>query len=109
MRRVIRFPAVGVRPLFEAQESVISGYIPVPHGFDSLIVGYYRGKDLMYVAQVRSSLQPGSSLPPMLMGLREQTIAFALPERLSYSRGQKKRMPGMREVSDRLRVAVRRA
>jgi ATP-dependent DNA ligase len=27
------------------QELVIGGYIPGPHGFDSLIVGYYRGKD----------------------------------------------------------------
>jgi bifunctional non-homologous end joining protein LigD len=25
------------------QELVIGGYIPAPHGFDSLIVGYYRG------------------------------------------------------------------
>ena len=27
------------------QELVIGGYIPGPHGFDSLIVGYYQGKD----------------------------------------------------------------
>ena len=33
------------------QEFVIGGYIPGPHGFDSLIVGYYRGKDLLYVAR----------------------------------------------------------
>jgi len=36
------------------QELVIGGYIPGPHGFDSLIVGYYRGKDLVYVARVRN-------------------------------------------------------
>lgn len=36
------------------QELVIGGYIPGPHGFDSLIVGYYQGKDLMYVARVRN-------------------------------------------------------
>ncbi len=36
------------------QEFVIGGYIPGPHGFDSLIVGYYRGKDLVYVARVRN-------------------------------------------------------
>jgi ATP-dependent DNA ligase len=29
------------------QELVIGGYIPGPHGLDSLIVGYYRGNDLM--------------------------------------------------------------
>jgi len=36
------------------QELVIGGYIPGPHGFDSLIVGYYRGNDLVYVARVRN-------------------------------------------------------
>lgn len=36
------------------QELVIGGYLPGPHGFDSLIVGYYRGKDLIYVARVRN-------------------------------------------------------
>src|SRR5215472_389137 len=36
------------------QELVIGGYIPGPHGFDSLIVGYYSGKNLVYVARVRN-------------------------------------------------------
>jgi ATP-dependent DNA ligase len=40
------------------QELVIGGYIPGPHGFDSLIVGYYRGKDLVYVARVRNGFVP---------------------------------------------------
>jgi bifunctional non-homologous end joining protein LigD len=42
------------------QELVIGGYIPGHHGFDSLIVGYYRGKDLMYVARVRNGFVPAS-------------------------------------------------
>ena len=42
------------------QELVIDGYLPGPHGFDSLIVGYYRGKDLMYVARVRNGFVPAS-------------------------------------------------
>jgi DNA ligase D-like protein (predicted ligase) len=42
------------------QELVIGGYIPGPHGIDSLIVGYYRGKDLVYVARVRSGFVPAS-------------------------------------------------
>src|SRR5437660_9374349 len=42
------------------QELVIGGYIPGPHGFDSLIVGYYRGKDLIYVARVRNCFVPAS-------------------------------------------------
>jgi ATP-dependent DNA ligase len=40
------------------QEFVIGGYIPGPHGFDSLIVGYYRGNDLVYVARVRNGFVP---------------------------------------------------
>ena len=42
------------------QELVIGGYIPGPHGFDSLIVGYYEGKNLMYVARVRNGFVPAS-------------------------------------------------
>src|SRR6266850_5118050 len=35
------------------QEFVIGGYFPGPHGFDSMIVGYYDGDKLMYVARTR--------------------------------------------------------
>ena len=42
------------------QDLVIGGYIPRPHGFDSLIVGYYRGSDLVYVARVRNGFVPAS-------------------------------------------------
>src|SRR5713101_9580022 len=42
------------------QEFVIGGYIPGPHGLDSLIVGYYQNKDLMYVARVRNGFVPAS-------------------------------------------------
>ena len=42
------------------QELVIGGYIPGPHGLDSLIVGYYRGRDLVYVARVRNGFVPAS-------------------------------------------------
>ncbi len=44
----------------QSQELVIGGYIPGPHGFDSLIVGYYRGEDLIYVARVRNGFVPAS-------------------------------------------------
>ena len=40
------------------QEFVIGGYTPGPHGIDSLIVGYYRGKDFVYVARVRNGFVP---------------------------------------------------
>ena len=42
------------------QELVIGGYIPGSHGLDSLIVGYYKGKDLIYVARVRNGFVPAS-------------------------------------------------
>jgi DNA ligase D-like protein (predicted ligase) len=43
-----------------AQEFVIGGLIPGPHGVDSIIVGYYRGKDLIYVARVRNGFVPAT-------------------------------------------------
>ena len=42
------------------QEFVIGGYFPGPHGFDSLIVGYYEGEKLMYVARTRNGFVPAS-------------------------------------------------
>src|SRR6266853_1643205 len=42
------------------QEFVIGGYFPGAHGFDSLIVGYYDGDKLMYVARTRNGLVPAS-------------------------------------------------
>jgi len=41
------------------QELVIGGYVST-HGLDSIIVGYYRGKDLIYVARVRNGFVPAS-------------------------------------------------
>ena len=42
------------------QEFVIGGLLPGPHGVDSIIVGYYRGKDLVYVARVRNGFVPAT-------------------------------------------------
>ena len=42
------------------QEFVIGGYFPGPHGFDSLIVGYYDGDNLTYVARTRNGFVPAS-------------------------------------------------
>lgn len=44
----------------KGQEFVVGGYVPGPHGFDSLIIGYYRGDDLVYVARVRNGFVPAS-------------------------------------------------
>ena len=42
------------------QEFVIGGYIPSHLGVDSLVVGFYRGKDLIYAARVRAGLVPAT-------------------------------------------------
>jgi ATP-dependent DNA ligase len=40
--------------LNSGQELVIGGYIPGAHGVDSVIVGYYKESELVYVARVRN-------------------------------------------------------
>jgi DNA ligase D-like protein (predicted ligase) len=44
----------------KGQEFVIGGYFPGTHGIDSLIVGYYDGDKLMYVARTRNGFVPAS-------------------------------------------------
>jgi bifunctional non-homologous end joining protein LigD len=46
--------------LNSGQELVIGGYIPGAHGVDAIVVGYYRGEDLIYVARVRNGFVPAS-------------------------------------------------
>lgn len=42
----------------QGQELVIGGYVPGGKTLDSLIVGYYSGADLRYVARVRNGFTP---------------------------------------------------
>lgn len=37
---------------------MLGGYVPGAHGIDSIIVGYYRGSELIYVARVRNGFVP---------------------------------------------------
>ena len=46
--------------LNSGQELVIGGYIPGALGVDAIVVGYYRGEDLLYVARVRNGFVPAS-------------------------------------------------
>jgi bifunctional non-homologous end joining protein LigD len=65
------------------QEFVIGGYFPGPHGFDSLIVGYYDGDKFMYVARTRNGFVPASrrQVFSKLKHLVTPTCPFAnLPE-----------------------------
>ena len=42
----------------KGQDLVIGGYVPTGKNFDSLIVSYYDGDDLIYVARVRNGFVP---------------------------------------------------
>lgn len=42
------------------QEFVVGGYTPGSNGFDALLVGFYRGKDLIYAAKVRAGFVPAT-------------------------------------------------
>lgn len=46
--------------LNSGQELVIGGYVPGAQGVDSIIVGYYKAADLIYVARVRNGFVPES-------------------------------------------------
>ncbi len=42
------------------QEFVIGGYIPSNLGLDSIVIGFYRGKELHYAARVRAGFVPAT-------------------------------------------------
>jgi bifunctional non-homologous end joining protein LigD len=42
------------------QELVVGGYTPGGNGFDALIIGFYRGKDLLFAARVRAGFVPAT-------------------------------------------------
>jgi DNA ligase D-like protein (predicted ligase) len=42
------------------QEFVVGGYTPGGNGFDALVLGFYRGKDLFFAARVRAGFIPST-------------------------------------------------
>jgi bifunctional non-homologous end joining protein LigD len=46
--------------IHQGQEFVIGGYTPGSNGFDALIIGFYRGRELLYAARVRAGFIPAS-------------------------------------------------
>ena len=42
------------------QEFVVGGYTPSANGVDALVVGFYRGKDLIYAGRVRAGFVPAT-------------------------------------------------
>jgi len=75
----------------KGQELVIGGYKPGPNGFDYLLVGYYKGKNLIFIAKVRNGFttalrrEVAQIFPP----LRTSQCPFAnLPEPANARRGE---------------------
>jgi bifunctional non-homologous end joining protein LigD len=67
----------------QGQELVIGGYVPAPNNFDSIVVGYYEVKQLIYVARVRNGFTPTSreALFKRFRGLERGSCPFQnLPE-----------------------------
>jgi bifunctional non-homologous end joining protein LigD len=67
------------------QELVIAGYVSSSSTFDSLLVGYYEGRDLMYAGRVRAAFLVAESRRALLAHFAELRIEHCpfrnLPER----------------------------
>jgi ATP-dependent DNA ligase len=67
----------------QGQEFVIGGYTPGANGIEAIIVGYYNGDDLIYVARTRNGFVTASrrSVFQKLRGLKTEECPFTnLPE-----------------------------
>jgi len=73
------------------QELVIGGYTPGGNGFDALILGFYRGKDLLFSARVRAGFVPATrrQVFAKIKALKVSKCPFAnLPEQSEGRWGQ---------------------
>jgi bifunctional non-homologous end joining protein LigD len=73
------------------QEFVIGGYVPGTHGFDSLVIGFYRGHDLYYAARARAGFVPATrrEVFEQIKHLKTDKCPFAnLPEKQARRWGQ---------------------
>ena len=86
----------------KGQELVIGGYKPGSNGFDSLLVGYYENKSLLFVAKIKNGFTPvlRRKLAERFKTLETKTCPFAnLPEQKNARRGEAL----TREVMQRMR------
>jgi DNA ligase D-like protein (predicted ligase) len=77
--------------LNRGQEFVVGGFVPSHLGIDSLVVGFYRGKDLYYAARVRAGFIPATRLKVFeaIKQLKTQKCPFVnLPEKEAGRWGQ---------------------
>jgi DNA ligase D-like protein (predicted ligase) len=84
----------------KGQELVIGGYVPGPHVFDSLLVGYYDDKRLIFMAKVRNGFTPAlrQKVARNFRGLGTDKWPFDnLPEPKTARRGKALTAEFMRE------------
>jgi DNA ligase D-like protein (predicted ligase) len=75
----------------KGQELVIGGYKPGSNGFEYLLVGYYEGKDLIFIAKIRNGFTPAlrREVAQYFPRLRTSECPFAnLPEPANARRGE---------------------
>lgn len=75
----------------KGQELVIGGYKPGANGFEYLLVGYYEGKELIFIAKIRNGFTPAlrREIAARFGGLKTVRCPFAnLPERANARRGE---------------------
>lgn len=75
----------------KGQKLVIGGYLPGHNGFDSLLVGYYEGQRLIFVAKVRNGFTPAlkREIKRRMKPLETARFPFAnLPEPKGARRGE---------------------
>jgi ATP-dependent DNA ligase len=73
------------------QELVIGGYLPGPHVFDSLLVGYYDGPKFIFIGKLKNGFTPflRREVAKRFRGLGTKECPFAnLPELPSARRGK---------------------
>ncbi|HET9713675.1 MAG TPA: hypothetical protein VFP64_17420 [Pyrinomonadaceae bacterium] len=70
---------------------MIGGYKPGGNGFEYLLVGYYEGKELIFIAKIRNGFTPllRREVAQYFARLRTPDCPFAnLPERANARRGE---------------------
>jgi bifunctional non-homologous end joining protein LigD len=75
----------------KGQELVIGGYKRGTHGFEYLLVGYYQGRDLIFIAKIRNGFTPAlrREIAAKFARLKTSRCPFAnLPEPASARRGE---------------------
>ena len=83
-----------------AQEFVVGGYVPGTRGFDSLLIGVYEKKLMLFVAKVKDGFVPRmrDEIFPHLQRLQIDTCPFTnLPEKKGARRGEALTAEKMRE------------